>query len=514
MRAPDGMALEDHFWDNVMIKHVSYKVGGETLSTHEEVTAYRFPKKPLGDDSPYVVQVFAKDAGDSEVACQRTVFVHDNAAPTWLSPPPDHSDEMLGHHGTHAIQFAKGEECSRTADWLFNWYETEKTSWSPTSVDNCQDVDGKPSTYREVYKVDITTGEVGILLHSDNPENQPDIAVDKYFGEQMLLLLYYAVDAGGIRMNPGDYVYVRVHLEDNVGPTADDVTCPAKVHLTLLHNETSATVSWMKPTLNSDNCPPANGQYPPAKEEGRMSSLAFPKLADKYDDTNTLVIGHTGQFEPGTYEVDYSLRDSEGNVYPHECKMHIEVEQYASPVHLECPEEVQASLTGKKNYAPVAWVEPDHTNGRAHQDNNPVNVSYYPAVVPGMPFPWGTTTITVIAEGAGDVAHAAHNRAECSFVVNVTDQRPPLLDGKQYRCRTLPSGATAPGAEPYRLCKAPKHLTIREHSSYVDTGGYSVEAVDEMPAQPCCESMFANGTVLQHHCRSESDMISFCEPGP
>ena len=29
-----------------------------------------------------------------------------------------------------------------------------------------------------------------------------------------------------------------------------------------------------------------------------------------------------------------------------------------------------------------------------------------------MPFPWGTTTITVIAEGAGDVAHAAHNRAE------------------------------------------------------------------------------------------------------
>ena len=82
----------------------------------------------------------------------------------------------------------------------------------------------------------------------------------------------------------------------------------------------------MKPTLNSDNCPPANGQYPPAKEEGRMSSLAFPKLADKYDDTNTLVIGHTGQFEPGTYEVDYSLRDSEGNVYPHECKMHIEVE--------------------------------------------------------------------------------------------------------------------------------------------------------------------------------------------
>ena len=52
----------------------------------------------------------------------------------------------------------------------------------------------------------------------------------------------------------------------------------------------------------------------------------------------------------------------------------LEVEQYASPVHLECPEEVQASLTGKKNYAPVAWVEPDHTNGRAHQDNNPVNV--------------------------------------------------------------------------------------------------------------------------------------------
>ena len=48
---------------------------------------------------------------------------------------------------------------------------------------------------------------------------------------------------------------------------------------------------------------------------------------------------------------------------------------------------------------------------------------------------------------------SAYRSPRCSFVVNVTDQRPPLLDGKQYRCRTLPSGATAPGAEPYRLCK-------------------------------------------------------------
>jgi hypothetical protein len=281
-----------------------------------------------------------------------------------------------------------------------------------------------------------------------------------------------------------------------------------------LHNETSHTLSWAKPTVNSDNCPPTNGAYPQAEEEARngLAGNTFPQTTDQYDASDN-VIGHTGQFPVGAYEIDYSLHDSNGNAYGHECKVEIEVEQYASPVHLECPGEVPASITGEKNYASVTWEEPNHNNGRAHQDNNPVAVSYSPAVVPGMAFPWGTTTITVIAEGSGNVSDAAHNRAECSFIVNVTDARPPTLHGKKYHCRKLPSGETAPGTAPYRICKATKHLAVQEHASYIDTGGYTITAVEEIEAQTCCDSEFANGTIISHYCAYESDLISYCSPG-
>lgn len=373
-----------------------------------------------------------------------------------------------------------------------------------------------PSTYREVYQVDYQSGAVGALLYSENPKNQPDVVVDEYIGEQMLMIQYYAVDAGGIQMDPANVVRVKIHLEDKIAPIADEVECPPKIHVTLLHNETAAPLSFAIPTVKGDNCPPRNGKYPPAKEEAResMSGHEFPELTDKHEGTHTTdVTGHRGAFPPGTYEIDYTLHDSQGNVYPHECKVEIEVEQYASPVHLECPSEVPASISGKKDYVPVMWQEPDHNNGKAHQDNNPVSVSYYPPVVPGMAFPWGTTTVTVIAEGTGDVAEASHNRAECSFIVNVTDERPPTLHGKQYHCKRLPNGDSAAGIPPYRICQASKYMTIKEHPSYLNTGGYTILEVGKMPEQPCCDSELPDGTVQKHHCHWESDLVSFCKEG-
>merc|ERR1719331_3434248 len=113
-------------------------------------------------------------------------------------------------------------------------------------------------------------------------------------------------------MDPANFVNVTIHLKDSIGPGSDDVVCPAKaLNVTLLHNETNATVSWMTPTVKNDNCPPPKGAYPRAQEEAResRSGNAFPLLTDQYDETNTQVIGHTGQFKTGVYEVDYSLRD-------------------------------------------------------------------------------------------------------------------------------------------------------------------------------------------------------------
>ena len=44
------------------------------------------------------------------------------------------------------------------------------------------------------------------------------------------------------------------------------------------------------------------------------------------------------------------------------------------PPQLGEADEVSASITGKKNYAPITWQEPKHEKGRGHQDNNPVDV--------------------------------------------------------------------------------------------------------------------------------------------
>jgi hypothetical protein len=516
MRAADGTELEDYFWDNVRIKEVKYKVNGEILPTHEQMVEYNFTKKPAGDNSPHHVQVLVKDVGNFEIACRRLVYVDDDAPPTWETPPPDHSSDILGgKHGSHTLEFLPGQDCSRTAEELFSWYEEQRaTTWHPTAVDNCQGVDGPPVVYREVYLVNYESGETGDLVYSENPNKPPANEVFTYIGDQVLLLKWYAEDASGTQMDLSDMHSVLIHLADNVPPTANDVICPAKFHVTLLHNESTASVTWQIPKVVSDNCPPKNDEYPHATEEARFpGGVAFPGLTDELDD-NGHVVGHAGPFPPGIYEVDYTLRDSKGNTYPHECEMIIEVEQYTSPVHLECPDEVPASITGKKNYAAVSWQEPNNNNGKAHQDNNPVNVTYRPqGVVPGMAFPWGTTTIVVVATGAGNVSDAAHNTAECSFVVNVTDERPPTLYGKRYHCRKLPDGTTAPGAAPYRLCKASKHLHITEHSSYLETGGYTIDHVDEMPYQECCDSEFPNGTIQHHHCNYETELMSYCDPG-
>jgi hypothetical protein len=509
MRAADGTNLEDYFWDNVRIKEVKYMVDGETLQTHEQMTEYNFTKKPAGDNSPHKVEVMVKDVGNFEVMCHRDVYVDDDAPPTWQTPP-----ERSSH--PHIIEFRPGEDCSFTADALFTWYERNRSvPWDPIAVDNCQGVDGHPpAVYRAVYLQKVIEGgyHVEELVYSENPNELPGEEVYTYIGEQSLMLKYYAIDASGTRMDSAEVHTVNVGLKDNVAPSKDDVFCPAKFHVTILHNETTATVQWNVPRVVSDNCPPTETQYPVGEEEARTSSTgAFPQLAERTNENGHPALA--GQFAPGTYEVDYSLRDSNGNLYPHECEMIIEVEQYASPVHLECPAEVPASITGKKNYAPVAWQEPNHNNGKAHQDNNPVTVTYKPeGVVPVMAFPWGTTAITVVATGTGNVSDASHNVAECSFVVNVADERGPELWGKQYHCRKLATGDTSPGVAPYRLCEAQKHLNVKEHSHYADTGGYTIESVGTLPHQDCCDSEMQDGTVVPHQCKNESDLMSYCAP--
>jgi hypothetical protein len=510
MRAKDGTNLEDYFWDNVRIKEVNYKVDGETLETHKQMTEYNFTKKPAGDNSPHHVEVMVKDVGNFEVMCRRDVYVYDKLGPKWKTTPEK-------SFAPHMIEFRAGEDCSRTADELFTWYEQNRSViWDPIAEDNCQGVDGQaPIVYREVYLPQGVDGEghyVEELVYSENPDAQPTNEMYTFIGEQFLILKYYAVDASGTVMDSAEEHRVQIGLKDSVAPTTDDVFCPAKFHVTLLHNESTATVQWSVPRVVSDNCPPRRAHYPYGTKEAQTSSTgAFPEITETSDsEGHHALVGHFG---PGTYEVDYTLKDSNNNLYPHECEMLIEVEQYASPVHLECPAEVPAVISGKKNYAPVAWQEPDHNNGKAHQDNNPVNVTYKPeGVVPGMAFPWGTTTITVVATGTGSVSDASHNYAECSFVVNVTDERPPELWGKQYHCRKLANGDTAPGAAPYRLCEAKKHLNVKEHKSYLDTGGYTIEGVGALPYRDCCDSETQDGTIVSHQCKWESDLMSYCAP--
>ena len=100
----------------------------------------------------------------------------------------------------------------------------------------------------------------------------------------------------------------------------------------------------------------------------------------------------------GSHVVNYAVADAFGNVLEdEECSFTIEVKQKAHPVDLMCPANVIMTTLEDASFAIVTWEPPVATQGGKKLDQS--HIVYPQGVEPGLPFPFGTTTILVHANG-------------------------------------------------------------------------------------------------------------------
>jgi len=216
----------------------------------------------------------------------------------------------------------------------------------------------------------------------------------------------------------------------------------------------------------------------------------------------------------GSHAVNYALFDSSRNVLEdEECSFTVEVKQRAHPVKLTCPSNVTFQTLPDASFAIVVWEDPVATQGDKILDQS--HITYPQGVSHGLPFPFGTTHITVRAEGEiTGLRHDEHLQFdECTFAVIVEDPQIPEVDGRLYHCKEDIDKTNPDFVKPYRVCGG-TDLTWTPHATYIHTHGYDVSGVHEA-SKECCTDQFD----VEHECVPvETDLVSvkplasYCKP--
>merc|ERR1719335_273291 len=203
--------------------------------------------------------------------------------------------------------------------------------------------------------------------------------------------------------------------------------------------------------------------------------------------------------EIGAHPVQYAFKDASGNyIQDKECTFTISV-----PTLLHA------------DFGLPIWDEPVAMQGG--KILSPSHISYPQGVQPNMPFPFGTTVITVKATGeiTGTRTDEHLMVDECTFLVTVTDPQIPKVDGRMYRCkesnRADPMGLygmTTQSAKPYEVCGG-LALDWIPHKAYVETHHYDVKSVMTRDYE-CCKSEMK----VKHVCKPVpgTNKSSYCVP--
>jgi hypothetical protein len=133
----------------------------------------------------------------------------------------------------------------------------------------------------------------------------------------------------------------------------------------------------------------------------------------------------------------------------------------------------------------------------------------------GLPFPFGTSHITVRADGEiTGLRHDEHLQFdECTFAITVEDPQIPEVDGRLYHCKDDVDKTSPSFVKPYRVCGG-TDLTWTPHATYIHTHGYDVAGVHDA-SKECCTDQFD----VEHECVPvETDVVSvkplasYCKP--
>jgi len=366
-------------------------------------------------------------------------------------------------------------ECSIQVAQVFKMYEEEST-WLANGTDNCNSahLDFQVTGPNGDFVYDSIGGRTG-------PYPPP---MPKLHGPGDYVFTYLLSDMHG---NPPATHSFKFTATDDSSPS--NITgCPATQHVVLEAHENERQIWWDVPVVMADNCM-QYGRIPEAHEQ----SLPKPKRPGDF-------------FGPGSHIVSYMLQDAAGNPFATECNFTIEVTQKAHEVDVVCPADVVVRTLPDASFALPTWPTPNATQGDTALASN--HITYRNGVEPGMPFPYGVTTVTVHARGeVGKDRTDEHLKfAECSFSVTVLDPQVPEVDGRLYRC----GPDTSPVAvAPFDICDGPS-LTYQFHEGYPTTGAYSILARVDLHDKPCCTSEHG----IQHECVlvPGSTKVSYCAP--
>jgi len=464
-------SIEDGFGDNVLMKQWKYFLQDCDADLDADCQII-FPnvyhrKYEVGKT---VVRVEGYDISGNYHGCHRTVYIIDEEPPVFVEPEVD-LDQQLEMR-------LPSETCSYESSYLFAEYE-DRAQFSAVATDNCDDA---VHVARRVFDAE---GEQ--LFDSRQDANYPNLtgpgqwslcylATDDYSEQLGSKFAFGSGAPENARTRKRSEHCVAVTLVDRTPPDGFQ-DCPEDIFVIIDADHTSADVFWEPPTIVFDNCQ-GQGSMPEAKEMSeppKEPGMTFPV---------------------GSHVVSYAFSDASGNfLRDAECTFTIEVKQRNQPVTLTCPMNVTLDAVEHANFAIADWDAPVALQSGHYLP--PESISYPQGVAPGMPFPYGTTSITVRAEGNVTGHDTLVMFDECTFFVTVEDLQKPMLDGRLFRCKDENVDLTK-YASPYKICNG-TDLNWKPHDglTYLATHGYNVEGV-------VAKNL--------HCCKDENDVVHECAP--
>merc|ERR1719171_1813676 len=427
------------------------------------------------------IKIRATDLQNNQYECMRSINVVDKQPPYFTDPD---FQPMHPHNEDDDVEVAVPDDaCVVTNEAGFERHAT--LGFDTTAADNC-DVAGMTHFglrasdpggvhLRKLifsYDSDAGIGADGetLLYDSDAPRDSTtsaDLVPGIYHMKYMLIddfsEPFNFPESEDLpewhQFNPS----VLLKVKDETPPTSI-ADCPVDINITIEPTEMSSVVDWTVPHVDGDNCLGTGEDPPPPTEvEGKYPGMTM---------------------DVGAHLVKYEFHDAHGNPYHDECIFQVKITHRNHPVTVTCPDLEPFDTLPNSDFAIVDWPLPVAVQNGQTLDAS--HITYEPDVASGFPFPFGETTIKVIATGENYAAvqegHQELEKEECFFKVTVGDPQDPKCDGREYRC--LEEGS---GVKPYGLCDGPE-VAVSLHDEFASTGEFEATTVAQLVDEACCTS--------------------------
>lgn len=469
---------DDIFGDNVKIKYYKYYLEDCSTSSDLSDCTYTEIKDPDEHGHRFTVgksrvKISATDLQGNTFECMRSVYIYDKQPPYFVNEDVDSPD----HVHDEIIVEVPADACAVTNEAGFSNFAG--LGFDTTAGDNCDDgvtlrklVYSTGHIHQQEGETRTHDNDAELLYDSltDDPAAVNDRLTPGTYQMKYMLIddfcdsCEFPPDTNLKEWHEFNHT-VEFLVVDNVPPT-NISGCPADQTVEIEPDQMATTVTWTVPHVNADNCLGV-GESPPPPEE-----------------INNHSPGDT--FQVGTQIIKYTFKDAHDNTYPEECIFTIRVVHKNHPVNLTCPPDVVFPTLDNSLFAIVTWQSPTALQNGEILDSS--HITYEPSVAPGMPFPFGETTIRVVAKGQNYTAvqegHQEMNEDSCFFKVRVEDPQSPECDGRKYRCE---AGSAEGAVKPYGICDGPD-LDVQLHDGFRDTFGYETMGVVHHSELPCCTS--------------------------